>query len=165
MTTDLPGGTVPLLFKGTFDFHAIYRASINWMKKYECRVYEPLYKDKISGPGITEKEIKLLGDVKFDEYLKWTANVTIKVWDAKILPQKGPSGHNLIQGRIDISIKGELTADYQKTFEGAGLAANLGKIINKLFSRGSASQKIGESYVRIYELQDTCKQILGIESK
>jgi hypothetical protein len=155
---------VPLLYKGAFDFHAIYHAVLDWFAMHECWVYEELYKDKVSGPDITEKDIKLFGEVRIDEFVMWNCTINIRVWDAKILDQRGPSGHKLIQGRLEVLINGQIITDYQQAFEGDGLATAFRKIVNKLTSRGTVSTLFGQYYGRTYMLQGTCKKILGMST-
>jgi hypothetical protein len=156
---------VPLLYKGTFDFHAIYHTIIDWFALHECWVYEELYKDKISGPDVTEKEIKLYGEVKIDDFVMWDATITIKAWDAKVVEQRGPSGHKMIQGRLEVVITGHIITDYQKTFAGDGLASKARKIVNKLTSRGTISLLFGQFYGRAYGLQGDLKKILNIPTE
>jgi hypothetical protein len=156
---------VPLLYKGVFDFHAIYHAVIDWFALHECWVYEELYKDKVSGPDITEKEIKIYGEVRIDEFVMWNATVAIRVWDAKITEQRGPSGHKMIQGRLEVLVTGEIITDYQEAFAGDGLATHVRKLVNKLTSRGTVSVLFGQFYGRAYSLQETCKRILNIPTQ
>lgn len=155
---------VPLMFKGVFDMHSIYEAIMNWNKKYGCRVFETLYKDKISGPGVREIDIFIDGFVKMNEWLKWETKVILRGWDIKEVKQTNAQGVPLVQGRMEIIIMSKLVRDYQQTYGGTSYARYLGKLLHTLWSKGTLSDKYGEAIVKQFELQNECRRILGIET-
>lgn len=106
----------PIRYRGYFDAEAIYRAIIKWMLDENMDVFEPSHKDKTSG-GLREREIQLIGIVKWDEYQKYTMKVTYNIYDSQLVQiEKEGKTITTTQGRFQISLGSKITLDYHKTF-------------------------------------------------
>ena len=156
---------IPIFFKGSFDLEPIYRSCIQWMKDQEVEfVYETLFKEKEIGPGIVDKEIRLEGSVKLDEFRKWHIKIAIMSWDTKTLEQVGKSGNKMYEGRFQIKFGGSIEIDYQDAYESQTLLIkSMRKMIQKVWNRGNPGLEVGTIAIKYQGLATICKQHLELE--
>ena len=156
---------IPIFYKGNFDMEPIYRSCVDWMNKQQVDfVYETNYKEKEIGPAIVDKEIKLEGAVKLDEFRRWNINIVISSWDTKTLDQIGPSGNNMYHGRLEILLGSTIETDYQGAYAGdSPIVSAMRKIVSKIWGRGNPGANVGEIAYKLQQLGTTCKQHLGLE--
>ena len=156
--------TIPLRYSGIFDFQSLYTASKSWFGSVNAISFESLYKDKVSGPSIREVEIKTLGFVKWDRYRKWNIEINFRTWDMKEIVV---DGKNIVQGRIEIKIDGDIEYDYADMYTKRAKSKLL-KTLGQIFSRVMKNDKdftIKSSCEKeMYRLQTQFKQILKIPS-
>jgi len=156
---------IPIFYKGNFDMEPIYRACINWMKHNQVTyIYEDLYKEKEVGPGIVDKEIKLTGEVKLDEFRKWKIKIIIKSSDTKTLEETMPNGNPIYHGRMEISLGSSLEIDYQDAFASQSfIVSNMRKIMQTVWNRGNPGKEIGTLAWKLQILGTDIKKHLGLE--
>ena len=110
-----------LKYKGVLDFEGLYKLIRKWFNERGYDYMEPKYKDKAAGPFGNEVELKMQGEKKVTDFIKYHVQIEIimielKEFDAKI------DGHvkKVTNGRIFIDIaKVECEFDWQNRFQPA----------------------------------------------
>ncbi|MFT4312478.1 MAG: hypothetical protein ACMXYF_04580 [Candidatus Woesearchaeota archaeon] len=156
-------GFAPLRYRGLCDLEKIYRTTVKWMKQNNFKVFQNSYKDKVSGPGVSEIEIKFESKLKVDEYHRCLFKFVLKTWDTQKVQTE--DGKMLYNGRIDINIKGSIETDWQGAYDGKTTLRDLmGKVVYNL-KKNDPDQYYEDWFrERIYELQEQIKQIIGIQT-
>ncbi len=162
MATKIDLQPFAMRFSGVFDFETLYQTAKAWYPSVNMGVnWEKAYKDKVSGPGVREVEITLMGYVKLDRYRKWTVQLDFKTWDLKEIQV---DGRKMCQGRIEMKINGTLELDFADMY--GKHATKFEKLLNKLLYHFS---KKDEDFVikrkcekEMSDLQVKYRQILQI---
>ncbi len=153
--------TIPLRYSGVFDLSGLYYATKAWYTSVYATVnWEKLYKDKVSGPGVREVEINMVGFVKWDRYRRWVIEVSFKSWDIKEVVVDGKS---VVQGRIEIKIDGQIDYDYADMYTKnakSKFVKLLGKILQRVVKKDKDFAIKSKCEKEMMQLQTQFKKIL-----
>jgi hypothetical protein len=153
---------IVLRYSGVFDFEALYRAGKNWYTSVYATVnWETLYKDKVTGPGTHEVEIKLEGYIKWDRYRRWTIKIGYKTWDIKDVVI---DGKKFSSGRLQLTIDGYIMYDYDNMYgnKNSKFVKTLGKIYWHLMKKDEDFAVKKKCEKEMYRLQNEFNKILNI---
>jgi len=170
------GGNLPLMgphpiarimYKGTFDFHGLYKFIINWLKDREYHVEQEDYVFKIPTIFGKEEEFKLGGWRKVTAYYKYVIKVYIHSFDIREVEiiEKGKKKKRY-KGRILIEFSGDIQTDYQGIFKESKFTHDLKKFLDRFVFR---TKLINEWSVEIYwgvlNLEARVKEFLNMTGK
>lgn len=103
---------------GLFDFDGIYATVIDWAKNYGYKWHESVYKHKVPSPAGAEQELRWQLTKNISEYIGFRIDITVHVFDlTEVVVNVGKKRKILTNGRVLISIKGTVIADWQNKFE------------------------------------------------
>ncbi len=152
-------------FRGIFNFSEVMQSIKNWFKSYDYEFAEPTHKWKVPSEGV-EAEIKMSGDRKMNEYVKYYINVSIRTWDMKDVEViKDGQKTKLQEGKISIDIDGKLELDWQNRFSGNKFLQNLQDFYHKFIIK----QDIGDRWeddllIKVMDLTKIIRTKIGHES-
>ncbi|RLE44028.1 hypothetical protein DRJ19_01415 [Candidatus Woesearchaeota archaeon] len=109
--------TLTIRYSGMFDFDGLFTMIARWFKEKKFWYEEHTYKHTLAAP-FAEEEIGMTGEREVTTFVKFTIDVTMKLWNMKETTAvfKGEK-KKLLTGRIEIKINGAVDIDYQKWFE------------------------------------------------
>ncbi len=157
---------LPLRFSGTFDYEGFYRFIIKWMSDRKMKCFESPYKNKESGPGMIEIESKIKGEVKLDEYQKFTCTVKYKAIDMRYIDVEiNGQKQKRSYGRIWIDFSGEIESDYQNIFGKTPLSTKLGILLNQILKKDTTKNHVEHFRVELINLHNDAKQFFSSETQ
>ncbi|MFT4260980.1 MAG: hypothetical protein ACMXX9_00940 [Candidatus Woesearchaeota archaeon] len=189
MSLKIPLFDEPLVikYKGVYDFDGLYKLIRQWFKERNYDFSEPLYKDKSGGPFGNEIELKLYGEKKITEFIKYhiqleTWKIEMKEFDAKIDGEV----KKVTDGRMSVTFtEVAIEFDWQNKFKdprepeddadqfeklkykfksnlyGTGLLKNL---VTKILRRYYEIKFMGPLEGEAYDLHEKLKKHLGSTS-
>ncbi len=111
-------GPIVVKHKGEFNLDGLVKAIRGFILAEYFQFYEPKHKYKPD-----EREIEIYGDRKVGEYLKYRIDVYIKAMDLvqKDVIKEGKA-ITVYDGRLIVELKGEMTLDPSKGFQGTWMS-------------------------------------------
>jgi hypothetical protein len=157
----LPAQTLTIRYKGPFDFTYIYRLVQRWFEQRRFRFYETRIKD-------TGKKIKCDWEATrdIDEFYSEGYDIKVEMWNLttqEIVVNGEP--RKILNGMVQFSIKGTITADRLKLFSGSKLKTFLGKIIMDVRWREIENKAIDVMEYRTLDIQTMIKEGLNMTTK
>lgn len=165
MPTPIGMPTTYIKFKGIFSYSEVMQAIRKWFKDYDYEFHEPKHQWKAPAEGI-EAEIKIKGDRKVNEYVRYYIEVFIRTFDMKeVEVVKDGQKMKMNDGRILVEVGGKLELDWQNRFGGNKFLQNLQNFMNKYILK----QDIGEHWeddllFKIMDLTKMVREKLGHEA-
>jgi len=105
-----------IMYKGVYDFTKLYNAIKNWFGVYQYKFHESKFKNKSDNIG-DELELKLSGDKKVDEWVKYEVVINILNSDSNWIEiEENNKKKMVLKGRIRISVEANAIFDYQGNF-------------------------------------------------
>jgi hypothetical protein len=157
--------TGPLTYSGYYDWPGLYSTIIGWAKKERLKVFETLYKDKIS-KGFTEREIEFTFLRKVDRMNKYIYKVAIKIWDAqKVEVTQNGEVKKIERGRLRVLIEGSIDRDHQGLFEKGVFWLTIRNIFYRMRHWQWLFEHADTVQTKVYELQKVIKEQLGMDTK
>ncbi len=162
---------IPLRYSGYYDFQALYDASYAYLRGHQCKIFEKLYKDKVSGNGVREVTIKLYGEAKRDEYRRQVFEIELRCWDHC---ERVVEGKKMCHGRLMITLTGRMDLDYGDMYTGKqrnGVSEGMKSFLGKIGLINYYAEKVDKDYTQekvmrddLVAFQTQCKRILGMQS-
>lgn len=153
-------------YKGVYDFEGFYRLIRKWFKERNYDFSEPLYKDKTGGALGNEIELKLYGEKKVTEFVKYhikleTWKIEMKEFDAKIDGET----KKVTDGRMFVKItEVAVEFDWQNKFKSGWQDKLLNFMIGKVLRRYYEIKFMGPLEGEAYDLHEKLKKHLGSTS-
>jgi len=151
--------TIHIKNKGIFNLSDLIQGIKNFFESDSFKVHFPKHKAKKD-----EHELKLYGERKMSEYVKFKITVWIRVLDWKEVEViKDGKKMKADSGRIAVDIDGDLTLDYQGRFSGSKFL----QALQDFYHRFIIKQDIGDYWedelmIRMVNLgkliRETCQQ-------
>lgn len=111
--------TVYIKHKGVFNLSEILQGIIGFLEKDAFKVHYPKHKYKVPSPKGGEHEIKIYGERKINEYVKFKIDVFMRVFDFKEVEMLKEGKKVMMNtGRIAVEISGSMTLDFENRFGG-----------------------------------------------
>ena len=118
--------------KGVFDLSEILQGIKKFFEDDSFKVHFPKHKYKVPSPKGGEHELRIYGERKMNEYIKFTINLFIRVFDWKeIEVVKDCKKIKTNYGRLAIDISGVLELDYENRFGGSKFMQGLQDFYHK----------------------------------
>lgn len=112
---------MPLTFvkhRGLFNYAELMNGLRNWFRDHGYKFHEPKHQWKVPAEGI-EVEIKIKGDRKVNEYVKYHIEIFLRVYDMKdVEVVKDGQKVKMQDGKVTVEITGKLELDWQNRFGG-----------------------------------------------
>lgn len=153
-STSVSVGTIK--YEGRFDWEGLYQAVADWFEKYEFQWQEEKFEHK----GDSQK-IEWSGERKETEYIKISINVKFSVGNMEVIDS---SNGKIVKGKITVDIDGEVTYDWQGTFEKNNFTQFIGDIYNNYIIDGKIGKYKGKLSDRISGLHSFIKKYLDMET-
>ena len=162
---NVPGGTIR--YRGLFDWGGLYYAIGDWFKRYNYYLHEETYKHKVPSPRGAEQELHWYADIEMNEFIKFRIYVDFHLWDMTELEVvKNGKKKLLTNARIEISIHGRITWDWQGRFERNKLTRVLqGLWVKHIFRREVTSLWGDMLYYRMWNLHSYIKKKLDMQTQ
>lgn len=151
-------------YKGIYDYEGFYRLIRAFFKKRGYVFFEPKYKDKVGGPFGNEIELKLEGEKKVTEFVKFyikleTWHVEMKEFDAKV----DDHYKKLTNGRMSVSFKEvAVEFDWQDKFKTDFQKKLLKWLVFKILKRYYEIKYMGPLEGEAYSLHEEIKKHLAL---
>ena len=159
----MPGTNVK--FRGIFNYSEFMQSIKNWFKDYDYEFQEPTHKWKVPSEGV-EAEIKMTGERKVNEYVKYHITVSIRIWDMKdVEVVKDGQKMKLQDGKVSVDVEGKLEFDWQNRFGGNKFLQHAQDFLHKFIIK----QDIGDWWeddllIKTMDLTKTIRHKLGHEA-
>lgn len=163
MSLKIPLFSDPLIIthKGIYDFEGLYQLLHRHLREKYYDISEPKYKDKSGGFFGNEIEIKIKGEKKVTEFVKYyvtleTWKIEMKEFDAKV----DGTVKKVTDGRLKVVITDIIVEfDWQDKFKTGKLKRDAGEfqklghwIKDKLFGEGLLKFLVNKALKRYYEI-------------
>lgn len=127
--------TMYIKHKGFLDVSKLVQSIKSWFKENKYTLHFPTH--KFAGPiGAAEQEIKMYGERKMTEYVKFKITILMRFWDLKEVEViKDGKKIKACTGRVAIDIDGLMALDYLKRFGGNKLLQSLQDIYHRYIIR------------------------------
>ena len=151
---------------GIFDMDKLYKFVYAWLDDRKYFFHEKLYKHK---PGFikgNEVELEIESFRKVTGYVKYNIDITFHLWDVVDVDViKHGKKQKMSQARMDITLNGYITTDYEENWE----KKKLYKIMNDIYEKYIIKRKIEdiwmiELYKEAYDLHEKIKAIAEQEA-
>lgn len=155
-----------IMYKGVYDFNKLYKAIKNWYGVYQFQFHEQKFKNKADNIG-DELELKLLGDKKVDEWVKYEVIVEMLNSDATWIEiEENGKKKLMLKGRIRISVDAKATFDYQKNFETSPFWSKVEKnyLSTKVLDQDVGFKYADELMYNAYSLHALIKDVLNMDT-
>ena len=141
---DIVGGPnksrIKLTYRGVFDHGKVYRDMVNWFKEHHYFFSEKIHVEMVKATG-KEHVLNFSGTREVDDYVKYSIDVEIWTLRERNIDKK------LVNGEIQIRIKGAMELDYKNKFSG-----KLGPVIRSFYHKYIIKKRIWTKYAGgIYE--------------
>jgi len=170
---DLPAGKpIPLAgydvrYNGLFDFDGLYAAIVDWTKNYGYQWHEKTYKHKVPRPKGAEQQFTWILDKKVNDLVSYKVTLNTHVWDLMEVEVDIDGKKKLLSNaRIEISVKGQVTFDWQKKFAKGGPWAKLWwSIYSKVMQRDFEVGYLDTLHYRLFNFQNMLKKYFDMQTK
>lgn len=151
-------------FRGIFSFSDVMKAIKKWLVDRDYEFNEPTHKWKVPAEGV-EAEIKITGDRKLNEYVKYWITVGVKTWDMRdVEVVKDGQKMKLQEGKIAIEVGGKYDLDWQKRFGGSKFLQGLQDFMHKFILKQDIGQKWEDDlFFQMVDLTKVIREKLGHE--
>jgi hypothetical protein len=157
---------IKLRYKGVYDMKGVLRILYNWYIINRYDYHEDLYKDKLDTPLGNEIEIKMKGEKKVSEYLKYVVKFYTHQWEAKdVVVKVGDKEVKMMTGRLEIKMEGRVVSDWQNRFKAGTIWEKAQKFMEKVVLRKEIEFKhIDPMEKELHALSGEIKRFLKMES-
>ncbi len=154
-----------LKIKGVFDFSGMYKYMKKWMVDRHYEFHEKKFKEKPKGHFFPDKEISWWAEKKLTDYIKFRIEISMHLWNAEpVQISKNGEKKDMINGRMEITIKGDIITDYSKEFEKSSLFKNIENFLNKRILYKDILLKYADSFdYELFAFENDIKKYLGME--
>ncbi len=160
--TALPGD---LNYSGYFDWAELYGFITGWMSKNQLKLYEPVFKDKTSKEGYTDRELTLYGEKKVDLMNKYMLTVEVKMWDCQDVDvTKDGKTQKLCRGRFRIRISANIDNDFQGLFNKSEFWKKFYTFYEHLIKWDWNFEHWDYWYTKCFELHSGIRRFLNMDS-
>jgi len=156
-----------LRYKGIWDMDDLYISMVDWFRQKKYKFYEHLVKHKHPSPFGAERQYMWKAEKFETEYTKHTYTMYIHTYDCRDVEIIGKDGNprTFTKGRMFIKILGQVSWDYEKSFDKNRFFYRLRQFINqyvtfKKYMEGWSPRFRGE----MFELHSLIKHRLKMES-
>ena len=152
-------------YKGLFNFSDVMQSIRKWFEENNYRFEEPKHQWKVPSEGV-EAEIKMKGEHKINEYVRYDIDVFVRTFDMKEVEMvKEGQKIKTNDGRIAIEVSGAAVFDWQNRFHGNKFLQNLQDFFHKFIIK----QDIGDwweddIFIKVIELKQLIRSKLGHEA-
>lgn len=154
-------------YKGIFDMEGLYRLIVQWLKSRRYWFHETTYKHKIPSPFGVEEEIRFRAERKVDEYHEYDVDIYFHLWNMQEVEViKDGKKVKLIKARLDITITGTMTLDYQGRFDKSPFYQKLRHFYHAYMIKDKIEFVWYDTfYYRLIKLQALIKDYLDMQAK
>ncbi len=166
-TIDVPNTWITLRYRGLFDWDGLYLAIADWFKRYRFYLHEEMYKHKVPSPKGAEQELMWYGDVEVNEYIKFRITLWFHLWDmTEVEVVRNGKKKLLTNARLEIRMRGKVTADWQNRFEANKLTRALRRFYNRYVIRRELESLWGDMLIyRMFNLHAYIKKYLDMQAQ
>ncbi|MBI3033483.1 hypothetical protein HYY69_08470 [Candidatus Woesearchaeota archaeon] len=168
MAERVPFSSLPqqILFKGIFDFDALYKQVYDWLTFRGFQLHETKFKKKAKEYGL-EIEVNWDAWMKMNEMVMNKYNLHFHIWDATYIDVvHDGEKKKLMKARIFVRIERRIDFDYRGTFQGSLLKKKLWeflvKYVYKMYFDAFWEDKLR---FKAYQLANVVKEALDMQTK
>lgn len=156
-----------LKLSGIFDFDGLYQIMHEWFVDQKYYFEETLYKHKVPSPAGAEEHIRWKGWRKITEYVMFTIEVTIILYDMKEIEViKNGQKKKLTKARLTIDYSGYVDADYGNRFSKTPFLKKMAEFFNDyVMKKRIDTLYTDQLYYMILKLYTIAKEYLEFETK
>jgi len=151
--------------KGIFDMEGLYKHCANWFAERSFEFSETMYKAKQP-----EFEVNWLATRKKNSYFMDQIDVNLHYWGSWADVMEGDKKVQRFSGRLDITLKGTVQANYADIYGekkwNTVLEKNLLNFMNKYILRKTIDLSETDAlYYEVYKLQTEIKEFLQMQAR
>lgn len=159
---------MPLTFvkhRGLFSYAEFINGIRNWFRENNYEFHEPKHQWKAPPEGV-EVEIRINGNRKVNEYVKYHINMFLKIYDMKdVEVVKDGQKVKMQDGKVTVEISGKLELDWQNRFGGNKFLQGLQDFLHQFIIK----QDIGDHWeddllFKLMDLTRAIRTVLGQEA-
>lgn len=148
-------------YKGTFHQEGLYQCIYEWLNQQGYEVHEGKHKHKVGSLG-GEQEIKWEAERRVNHFVKYAITFDYKFWELKPVEVQG---EHMTYGRFHVVLMPQVTFDYQKRFQKAGLSGLFQFFFKYVYSQDIDIIYVDSFYYEVYRLHREIKEFIDMESK
>lgn len=152
--------------KGIFDFSGLYSYMKKWMVDRHYEFHEKRFKEKPKGHFFPDKEINWWAEKKLTDYIMFRIDIYMHLWDTEhIQITKDGKKEEMVNGRMQVEIKGEIITDYSNEFEKSSFFKKIENFLNMRVLYKDILLKYLDSFdYELYAFENDIKKYLGMEA-
>ena len=157
---------ITLRYEGLFDLDGLYAAIVDWCKNYGYRWHEKTYKHKVPSPKGAEQEFLWVMDKDVTDFVNYNISIEAHIWDMlEVEVDVGGKKKILSNARIEITMTGTVTIDWQSKFKGSEIKILAYNIYTNVMRREFEVTYYDTLWYRMYNLQAVMKKYFDMQSK
>lgn len=152
-------------YSGYFEWPGVYDFISGWLIKNQLKLYEKVYKDKLSKDGFTEREMTIVGEKTVDRMNKYQMTVIIKMWDCQdVEVTKDGITQKLCRGRFRVRIGAKILRDYQNLFNKNDFWIKMWGVYDKLMTYNFGFDHYDYWFTKSHDLHQALRDYLKTET-
>lgn len=153
-------------YQGLFDFEGLYQAAVDWCKAHRYHFHEDSYKHKVPSPLGAEQEMLWTMYANVTEFFRFDITINVHTWEmTEVEVIKDGKKKILTNARLEIKMKGKVTADWQGRFKEGALRKMMKTLLTDYIWRREFTSVYADTlYYRLINLNTIFKKYLDMQT-